>query len=583
PEVAAWLAELLERQRVLPVSIAGEQRVAAAEDAARLRDALGVAVPVGLPTSFTDPVDTPLRDLVERYARTHGPFTTPEIVRRLGASTESVAMALDVLVDAGRIVSGEFRPGGVHSEWCDADVLRQIRRRSLAALRNEVAPVEGTALARFLPRWQGVGSSLRGVDAVADTIGVLQGAAIPASLLEVDVLGLRVAGYQPSDLDLLCTTGEVVWLGAGSVGAHDGRVRLVFRDQVPVLVPEPGDALEPLDHHDVLRAHLAERGASFWGELVAATAAAKLPYDDETVLAALWDLVWAGEVTNDSLAPLRAKVAGGSARRASGARSRRPRGGTVRRHARGSVAGPPAAAGRWSSTAPLFEPRPSPTEAITQRALQLLERYGVLTREMALAEGAEGGFAGVYPVLKLLEERGQVRRGYFVDGLGAAQFAKPGAVDLLRAAGRTDDGSDAGSEADPLQSHAMPWEPAASAGDAPEELVLAATDPAQPYGAALPWPESTGHPARAVGAYVVLIDGTACAYLERGGTSVLTFPGAAAHDRWPSVLAQLVRTGRVRRLRVQSVDGVSVASSPVVDELSAAGFVDGYKGMTLGT
>ena len=579
PHVGEWVAELLARQRVLDVPIAGEQRYAAAEDAARLRDALGVAVPVGLPTSYTDPVDTPLRDLVERYARTHGPFTTPEVVRRLGASTESVSMALDVLVESGRVVSGEFRPGGVHSEWCDADVLRQIRRRSLAALRNEVAPVEGTALARFLPRWQGVGSSLRGLDALADTIGVLQGAAIPASLLEPDVLSLRVAGYQASDLDLLCTTGEVVWLGAGSVGAHDGRVRLVFRDQVPVLVPEPGDELEPLDHHDVLRAHLAARGASFWGELVAAVAAASLPYDEATVLAALWDLVWAGEVTNDSLAPLRAKVSGGSAKRASGARSRRPRGGTMRRHARGSVAGPPAAAGRWSLTAPLFEPRPSPTEAITQRALQLLERYGVLTREMALAEGAEGGFAGVYPVLKLLEERGQVRRGYFVDGLGAAQFAKPGAVDLLRAAAQTAEGS----EADPVQRHAMPWEPAAATPDQVDELVLAATDPAQPYGAALPWPENSGHPARAVGAYVVLIDGTACAYLERGGTSVITFPGATEHPRWPSVLAQLVRTGRVRRLRVQSIDGGSVAVSTAVDEFSAAGFVDGYKGMTLGT
>ena len=251
----------------------------------------------------------------------------------------------------------------------------------------------------------------------------------------------------------------------------------------------------------------------------------------------------------------------------------------MRRHARGSVAGPPAAAGRWSLTAPLFEPRPSPTEAITQRALQLLERYGVLTREMALAEGAEGGFAGVYPVLKLLEERGQVRRGYFVDGLGAAQFAKPGAVDLLRAAAQTAEGS----EADPVQRHAMPWEPAAATPDQVDELVLAATDPAQPYGAALPWPENSGHPARAVGAYVVLIDGTACAYLERGGTSVITFPGATEHPRWPSVLAQLVRTGRVRRLRVQSIDGGSVAVSTAVDEFSAAGFVDGYKGMTLGT
>jgi ATP-dependent Lhr-like helicase len=323
----------------------------------------------------------------------------------------------------------------------------------------------------------------------------------------------------------------------------------------------------------VLRVHLTERGASFWGDLVGAVAAADLPYDDETVLAALWDLVWAGEVTNDTLGALRAKVAGGTSRRASGARSRRP-GPNVRRLSR---LGPPAAAGRWSLTAPLLLPAPSPTEAATARAFQLLERYGVLTREMALAEGASGGFAGVYPVLKLLEERGQVRRGYFVAGLGAAQFAQPGAVDRLRAAGHDD-----GAAGDDVHDARMPWEPVPEAGEEPDAWVLAATDPAQPFGAALAWPESVGHPARAVGAYVVLVDGQACAYLEKGGRRLLTFPAAADQPRWTAALASMVTGGRIRRLRVESVDGESVAASPFADALREAGFTEGYKGLSLG-
>lgn len=579
--VAAWLEELLAQRRVIEVGVATEHRLAASEDAARLRDALGAAIPVGLPAAFTEPVETPTRDLIERYARTHGPFTVAACAARLGISHEVVQLTLADLGAQGRVVSGEFRPGGRESEWCDADVLRQLRRRSLAALRKEVAPVRSDALARFLPRWQGVGSRRLGVDALAEVIGVLQGAAVPASVLERDVLALRMGDFQPADLDLLCTSGELVWLGAGAVGAHDGRVRMVFREQVPALVappaaPDEGGLDEP--HHAVLREHLSTRGASFWSELVAAVAAAQLPYDEATVLAALWDLAWAGEITNDSLAPLRAKVAGGAKRRASGARSRRPAGVSTRRLARGS-AGPPSAAGRWSSTAPLFLPPMSPTESITQRALQLLERYGVLTREMALAEGAEGGFAGVYPVLKVLEERGQVRRGYFVDGLGAAQFAKPGAVDLLRAAG--DDGG--GSEPDPLERHRMPWEPAPDDRTPVDRWVLAATDPAQPYGAALAWPESSGHPARAIGAYVVMIGGAACAYLERGGRRLLTFPAAADHVEWVSTLAGLVHSGRVRRLQIESIDGASAAVSPWADALRDVGFAEGYKGLSLGS
>jgi len=569
-----WVTALLETRRVIAVGVAGEQRLAAAEDAARLRDALGVAVPVGLPAAFTDPVEAPLCDLVERFARTHGPFTTAAVAARFAAAPDAVRLVLADLVARNKVVEGEFRPGGRDHEYCDAEVLRRLRRRSLAALRKEVAPVDPSALARFLPRWQGIGSARRGVDALAEVVGVLQGAALPASLLESDVLGLRLAEYRSTDLDLLCSTGELVWLGAGSVGAHDGRVRLVFRDQVAALVTPPGDPVDTgLDqaHHDVLRRHLLERGASFWSDLVGAVAAAQLPYDDTTVLTALWDLVWAGEVTNDAVAPLRAKVAHRAGRSGRTGRA------TGRRRSRVAAGTPPAAAGRWSSTASLFANPPSPTESATRRALQLLERYGVLTREMALAEGAEGGFAGVYPVLKLLEERGQVRRGYFVDGLGAAQFAQPGAVDLLRAAG-TDD---VGAEPDPIERLRMPWEPAPDP-HVPDAWVLAATDPAQPHGAALAWPDNAGHPARALGAYVVLVDGHACAYLERGGRTLLTFPAASDQPSWPDVFASLVGSGRVRRLRIETIDGVPAASSGWADALRGAGFVDGYKGLSLG-
>jgi ATP-dependent Lhr-like helicase len=384
-----------------------------------------------LPSAFTDPVDRPLLDLVARFARTHGPFLTREVAARYGVDEPRTAGALSELASDGRVVLGEFRPGGVEREWCDAEVLRRIRRRSLAALRREVEPVEADALARFLPAWQGVGLPRRGIDGLVEALGVLQGAPIPASVLEADVLPARLDRYRPADLDALAASGDLVWVGAGAIGAGDGRVRLVFRDELGLLVPEPdADALPDGAVHDLLRSHLAERGASFWPQLQAAVAEAELDYDDRSLLAALWDLVWAGEVSNDTLAPLRAFVAGGAGkgRRKAAAlpRAGRPRPGRLARQ------GPPAAAGRWSLVAPL-RARVSPSEAALARAQQLLERHGVLTREAALAEGVEGGFAGVYPVLRAMEDKGSVRRGYFVSGLGAAQFALPGAVDRIRA------------------------------------------------------------------------------------------------------------------------------------------------------
>jgi ATP-dependent Lhr-like helicase len=330
-------------------------------------------------------------------------------------------------------------------------------------------------------------------------------------------------------------------------------VRLLFRDQVGLLLPtDDGGLDEPGPLHVALREHLAARGASFWPELQRAAAEAGEGSTDEVLLDALWDLVWAGEVTNDSFVPLRARIAG-KARRSGGRRSaRRP---NLHRLSR---VGPPAGAGRWSLVAPLREPVPTPTEAAHARALQLLERYGVLTREAALGEGTEGGFAGVYPVLKALEEQGRVRRGYFVAGLGAAQFALPGAIDHLRSA-------------------------RSGAGDAEDEptgpVVLAATDPAQPYGAAIPWPESAGRPARAAGAHVVLADGHPVAFLERGGRSVVTFPAAADHPDWVDSLVSMVKDGRRRSIEITRADGEPVRDTPVAELLRSAGFVEGYRGL----
>jgi ATP-dependent Lhr-like helicase len=385
------------------------------------------------------------------------------------------------------------------------------------------------------------------MDALVDVLGQLQGAPLPASVFESEVLPARLAEYRAADLDALATAGELVWVGAGAIGANDGRVRLVFRDQAGLLVPEPGaagagDDVPDGPVHTALLDRLGQRGASFWSDLVQAVQAGGLPYDDATVLAALWDLAWAGLVTNDSLAPLRAFV-GGKVRKAAG--RRRPAVGRLTR------LGPPAAAGRWSLVAPLLDPRPSPTEAAHARAAQLVERYGVLTREAALGEGTEGGFAGVYPVLRALEEKGRVRRGYFVAGLGAAQFALPGAVDRLRAA-----------------------------REAPM-LVLAATDPAQPYGAALAWPETAGRPARAAGALVVLAEGTAVVFVERGGRSLWTFPAADAHPDWPEALAARVDSGRARSHEIHTIDGDPVRTGPWADRLRAAGYADGYRGLVM--
>ncbi|MDZ4827136.1 MAG: DEAD/DEAH box helicase [Actinomycetota bacterium] len=539
-----WLDELVRRRRAIAVG----ERFAAAEDASRLRDAIGLAIPTGLPGAFTDPVHRPLDDLVARYARTHTPFTVEEAARRLGVTADRTRAALVQLEAEGRVVHGEFRPGGMEREWCDAGVLRVLRRRSLAALRHEIEPVDATTFARFLPAWQGVGSGRRGLDALVECLEQLQGVAIPASVLERDVLPARVDAYRPALLDELCAAGEIVWVGAGALGADDGRVRLYFRDRIRLLAPlalgsAPG---EPPDGevHDALRDRLRTTGASFWPELVTAAGTA----DDAVVLTALWDLVWAGEVTNDTFGPLRVP------RRATRPSRAKPRPGRLTR------LGPPAGAGRWSLVAPLHTPAPGATEAAHAQALQLLERHGVVTREGVRSEGIPGGFAAVYPVLRALEESGRARRGWFVAGQGAAQFALPGSVDRLRTF----------RDVDP---------------DAPAALVLAATDPAQPYGATLGWPESTtgkARPARTAGAWVVLAAGAAIAYVERGGKRVVTF-AATDPGIWAEALVAAHKDGRIAKLAIERVDDEPARTSAAAAALRGAGFADGYRGLTLRT
>ncbi|HVF07844.1 MAG TPA: DEAD/DEAH box helicase, partial [Actinomycetota bacterium] len=560
-DAAAWVSMLLDDGRAMRVRVAGEQRVAAVDDAARLRDALGVSLPRGLPAVFTEPVERPLHDLVARYARTHVPFTTGHVAARLGAASDRVEQALADLGSAGRLANGGFTPGGSGQEWCDTDVLRRLRQRSLAALRREVEAVDAQAFARFLPAWQGAERPSGASDALIEAIAHLQGAAIPASILEPDVLPARVRGYRPADLDALVASGDIVWIGAGGLGTDDGRVILCFRDQAKTLLADRAPTT-PVDEattgdpgiegevRSAILAHLGERGASFWTDLVRAAGTA----DERLLLRSLWDLVWAGEVTNDTLAPLRAFVRGGSAKVRAPQGARRPRPGALRR------AGPPAGAGRWSLTRSILDPAVTSTEAAHARALQLLDRHGVVTREATLAEGAPGGFAGVYPVLKAMEEASTARRGYFVAGLGAAQFALPGAVDRLRAAREPSD--DDGEAADPVRA-----------------MVLAAADPAQPYGAALPWPDGPGRPARGAGAYVVLVAGALAAFLERGARSLLTFEVDAAG--WTDALASLVKDGRLRRIELVRIDGEPAAASPHAGRLREAGFADGYRGLTL--
>nr|HMS63299.1 helicase-related protein [Solirubrobacteraceae bacterium] len=558
-DAAAFLDTLRRERRAIIVRVGGEERWIAADDAGLYRDAVGVVPPGGLPDAFLGAPERPLEELLRRYARTHGPFTTDEVRGRYGVDVTS---ALDALEAAGDLLRGELRPNPAAPgrEWCDPDVLRRIRRASLAVLRREIEAVDRGAPAPFLPGWQGVDRhppAGAGIDRLREALVPLQGLALPAEVWERDVLPRRVGASSPAWVDQLTASGEVVWVGAGALGRNSGRVALYFRDDAAAIgrpgTRGPAPAPPSGAVHEALRTRLAA-APCFFTDLLAEVGG----YAPEELQEGLWDLVWAGEATNDAFAPLRApRLTLARAQRAAAASTRPGR----RIGARRGAGAQAQVQGRWSLTAPLFAAEPDPRERRRTIAELLLERYGILTREQVLAESVPGGFSALYDALSDLETLGVCRRGYFVEGLGGAQFALPGAVERLRA--HRPDGAQA-------------------------PLVLAATDPAQPYGAALRWPGraegETRRPQRVAGAYVVLVGPGPVLYVERGGRGLLVLADAgdprvtAALD----ALAEAVTSGRAKlRLSIERVDGEPVVGSDWESLLIDAGFRQGPRKLTL--
>lgn len=582
-EVRGWLEGLRAARRAVPVSFAGRSWWVAIEDIGRLRDGLGIAVPLGVPAAFTEEVADPLGELLGRYARTHTPFSTAEAAARFGLGLRVTADVLGRLADPstsqGRMVRGDFvaarpsEPGGVlgAEQWCDADVLRILRRRSLAALRAQVEPVSTAAYGRFLPAWHRVGAAESsrapghsGLDGLMSVIEQLAGVRLPASALEPLVLAPRVRDYSPALLDELLATGEVTWSGAGSISGSDGWIALHPSESAPLTLQGPAD-IELGEAHRAILDVLAGGGGYFFRQL------ATDGVSDAELKAALWELVWAGWITGDTFAPVRALLGGGGTRRRSAPAHRAQRPPRLSRY---SVAHPqarpadPTVAGRWSVLPP---PEPDSTVRAHFQAELLLGRHGVLTRGAVAAEGVAGGFATLYKVLSTFEDAGRCQRGYFIESLGGAQFAVASTVDRLRGFA---DGVD-------------PQRPEYRA------IVLAAADPANPYGAALPWPASSAdgaRPGRKAGALVVLVDGKLAWFLERGGRSLLTFTDdPAAQHAAAAALAGLVSARRVAAILVERIDGVpalaprgdGAAGNDALTALADAGFARTPRGMRL--
>ncbi|MGE0507131.1 MAG: helicase-related protein, partial [Solirubrobacterales bacterium] len=539
----SMLEKLIAERRVALVRIAGEERYIAAEDAGLYRDALGVPEPPGLPETFLEEHPDAMRALVRRYARTHGPFPTHQLAARYGVDP---GPALRELEAEGAMVRGELLPGGTEREWCDADVLRRVRRASLARLRKEVEAADRSELARFLPSWQNVDAfrpAGAGLDRLREALVPLQGVALTPKVWEADVLPRRLGSYSPSWLDELSTSGELVWIGAGALGRSDGRVALYFREDVRLAGPPPANSkLESPsgEVHDAIRERLVA-GPSFWLDLVA-----DLDHPAEELHNALWDLAWTGEVTNDAFAPLRAP------RLRAVPPSERP----GRRFARRRSTAGAAVQGRWSLTAPLFANAPGPGARLRAQAELMLERYGIVTRETVLAEGVPGGFSTLYAELGNLELLGTARRGYFVEGLGGAQFALPGAVERLRSLPEADGSF----------------------------TVLAATDPANPYGASLPWPKLEGgrKPGRTPGAHLLLRDGEPEIFVERGGRGVLRLRRMSEEELGSAMraLADAVSAGQLPKLAIEKLDGEAVIGSGHEEALLGAGFSRGPRKLT---
>jgi len=554
PEVALTVERLRKAGRVIEVLITNEKRLIAVEDAGRYRDGLGVALPANLPKAFQETVPDAALDLIRRYARTHGPFTTAEVARRFGLGNEVAETILNRLVQAGRVVEGGFRPGGIHREWCEAEVLRAVRRKSLAKLRKEIEPVEQALLARLFTRWQGVVQPRRGLDALLDVIENLQGAPVPASVFETEILPARIIDYQPSDLDTLIAAGEVVWAGIEPIGEHDGRIALYLSDKAAVLRRKPSvaAALTPTSEREArIVEYLQAHGASFFQPLHDGTGGG---FPGET-LDSLWNLVWRGELTNDGLNALRAYCERPATAKKQPRKEHRQTGFTSRRTT------PPTGQGRWALVPAGAAKDTDWSHAL---ALQLLARYGVVFRETAHAEGVPGGFSAVYDVLKAMEESGRIRRGFFAADLGATQFAMPAAVDLLRSLRIRRD------------------------GDKREVLMLAATDPANPYGALMKWPaggDQASSLTRSVGARVVLCNGSLIAYLRRANANIQVFlpDEEPAHSQTAKALAEFLvaRAHTEGGMLIGSVNGTPIAEHWSAKIWLEAGFVAGAMGFNV--
>lgn len=496
-----WLQDLLKQRRAFKMKLGAEVRYVAAEDAGRYRDALGIVIPPGIPDAFLEEVVDPLADIVLRYARTHGPFRLAKLATRYAIGEAPLRTCLSALTQNDRLVEGEFLPGKRGTEWCDTDVLRTIKRRSLARLRQQVEPVDQQTLAQFLPDWQSVTRPRKGLDGVLDVIEQLQGLPLPASEWEESILPARVHNFQKSDLDELCAAGEIIWRGVESIGSTDGRIAIYLADNYQTLCSTPENDDNELSSR--IRDLLAKQGALFFEQIHGV-----LGGFQNDLFETLWKLVWAGEVTNDTLAPLR------SLRRSSTQQKRTSRSRDRSRFRSRRQAKTPGSEGRWSQLESHRHQDVSATERQSAIASQLIARYGILTREMVSSENLTGGFSAVYPVLKAMEEAGRIRRGYFVAGMGAAQFAAAGADDQIR---HLSDLTKADKEAES------------------EVLMLAATDPANPYGLVLKWPELpeeiSTRPQRTVGARVFLKNGKLLGYLTRNQQHLLSFLPRVEPDR----------------------------------------------------
>jgi ATP-dependent Lhr-like helicase len=525
-DAKAATRELVKARRIIEIQVAREKRFIAIEDASRYRDALGAPLPAGLADRYLEPVADPTGDLVLRFARSHGPFTPADVARRYGLGVAVVTTALERFVERGRLIEGEFRPGGTQREWVEVEVLRSIRQRSLAKLRKEVEPVDTKAYTRLINAWQLVTKKRRGLEGLLEVIEALQGAALSASIFESEILAARIDGYKPSDLDTLSAAGEIVWTGVEPIGERDGRIALYLTDHLPLLHAPVETELSELEQRIV--DHLRATGASFFAQIQDA-----LGGFANDVVDALWNLVWRGVITNDTFHALRAYTRPKKAPRTQGFRSRR--------------IAPPSTQGRWSLLPP---PRGSATERASATAHQLLARYGIIVREAASVESVSGGFSAIYPVLKAMEESGRIRRGYFVAGFGATQFGSAGALDLLRS-----------NREEP---------------DEPETVMLAATDPANPYGALLKWPAPGLM--RVPGASVILVNGLLGAYVGRGEKQLSVFlpedepmRGTTAREI-ARMLASLVTNGSRRAMLISEINDEAASKSALGPYLAEAGF-----------